>query len=71
MEKIELKSLEEPHGTQPAEEYEVRTLTAQNRKGRDLATFSTRFDWTAARDARELVQKFKDLIQKAENLSTK
>jgi len=71
VEKIQLKSLEEPHVTQPDEEYEVRTLTAQNRKGRDLASFSTRFGWTAARDARELVKKFKDLIQKAENRSAK
>jgi hypothetical protein len=71
VEKIQLKSLEEPHATQPAEEYEVRTLTAQTRKGRDLASFSTRFGWTAARDARELVQKFKDLIQKAEKNSEK
>ena len=70
-EKIQLKSLEEPHMTQPAEEYEVHTLTAQNRKGRDLASFSTRFGWTAARDARELVMKFKHLIQKAENRSPK
>jgi hypothetical protein len=46
-------------------------LTAQTRKGRDLASFSTRFGWTAARDARELVQKFKDLIQKAEKNSEK
>ena len=71
VEKIPLKSLEEPHVAQPAEEYEVRTLTARTRAGRDLASFTTRPGWTAARDARELVQKFKDLIQKAEKSSAK
>ena len=71
VEKIPLKSLEEPHAAQPAEEYEVRTLTARTRAGRDLASFTTRPGWTAARDARELVQKFKDLIQKAEKSSAK
>ena len=34
LEKIQLKSLEEPHVTQPDEEYEVRTLTARTRAGR-------------------------------------
>ena len=71
VEKIPLKSLEEPHAVQPAEEYEVRTLTARTRAGRDLVSFSTRPGWTAARDARELVQKFKDRIQKAEKNSAK
>ena len=71
VEKIPLKSLEEPHAAQPAEEYEVRTLTARSRTGRDLASFTTRPGWTAARDARELVQRFKDLIQKAEKSSAK
>ena len=66
VEKIQLKSLEEPHAAQPAEEYEVRTLTARTRAGRDLTSFTTRPGWTAARDAREFIQKFKDLIQKAE-----
>ena len=71
LEKIQLKSLEEPHVTQPDEEYEVRTLTARTRGGRELVSFSTRPGWTAARDARELVQKFKELIQKAEKGSAK
>ena len=71
VEKIQLKSLEEPHVTQPDEEYEVRTLTARTRAGRNLVSFSTRPGWTAARDARELIQKFKDLIQKAERGSAK
>ena len=71
LEKIRLKSLEEPHVTQPDEEYEVRTLTARTRAARDLVSFSTRPGWTAARDARELIQKFKELIQKAEKTSTK
>ena len=71
VEKIQLKSLEEPHAAQPAEEYEVRTLTARTRAGRDLASFTTRPGWTAARDARDLIQKFKDLIQKAEKTSAK
>ncbi|MCI0417874.1 MAG: hypothetical protein L0312_01420 [Acidobacteria bacterium] len=31
LEKIPLKSLEEPHATQADEEYELRTLTARNR----------------------------------------
>ena len=53
LEKIHLKSLEEPHVTQPDEEYEVRTLTARTRAGR------------------ELVQKFRELIQKAEKGSAK
>jgi hypothetical protein len=66
MEKIQLKSLEEPHVTQPDDEYEVRTLSARPRAGRDLVSFSTQPGWTAARDARELIQKFKELIQKAE-----
>jgi hypothetical protein len=71
LDKIHLKSLEEPHATQPDEEYEVRTLTARTRAGRELVSFSTRPGWTAARDARELVQKFRELIQKAEKGSTK
>ena len=71
VEKIQLKSLEEPHATLPDEEYEVRMLTARTRAGRDLVSFSTRPGWTAARDARELVQKFKDLIEKAEKNSAK
>ena len=71
LEKIQLKSLEEPHVTQPDEEYEVRTLTARTRAGRELVSFSTRPGWTAARDARELVQKFRELIQKAEKGSAK
>ena len=62
---------EEPHAAQPAEEYEVRTLTARTRTGRDLASFTTRPGWTAGRDARELVLKFKDLIHKAEKTSAK
>ena len=66
VEKIQLKSLEEPHAAQPAEEYEVRTLTARTRTGRALASFTARPGWTAARDAREFIQKFKDLIEKAE-----
>jgi len=68
VEKIQLKSLDEPHAAQPAEEYEVRTLAARTRAGRDLASFTTRPGWTAARD---LIQKFRDLIQKAEKSSTK
>jgi len=71
VEKIQFKSLEEPHVTQPDEAYEVRTLTARTRGGRDLVSFSTRPGWTAARDARELIQEFKDLIQKAERGSAK
>jgi hypothetical protein len=71
LEKIQLKSLEEPHVTQPDEEYEVRTLTARTRTGRDLVSFSTRPGWPAARDARELIQKFRELIQKAERGSAK
>jgi hypothetical protein len=71
LEKIQLKSLEEPHVTQPDEEYEVRTLTARTRAGRELVSFSTRPGWTAARDARELVQKFRELIQKTEKGSAK
>ena len=71
LEKIHLKSLEEPHVTQPDEEYEVRTLTARTRAARDLVSFSTRPGWTAARDARELIQKFRELIQKAERGSAK
>jgi hypothetical protein len=71
VEKIQLKSLEEPHVTQPDEEYEVRTLTARTRTGRDLVSFSTRPGWTAARDARELVQRFRELIQTAERGSAK
>lgn len=71
VEKIQLKSLEEPHAVQPAEDYEIRTLTARTRAGRDLASFTTRPSWTAARDAREFIQKFKDLIEKAEKESTK
>jgi hypothetical protein len=67
-EKVQLKSLEEPHAAQPAEEYEVRTLTARTRAGRDLASFTTRPVWTAGR---ELVLKFKDLIHKAEKTSAK
>jgi hypothetical protein len=66
LEKVHLKSLEEPHVTQPDQEYEVRTLTARTRTGRDLVSFSTRPGWTAGRDARELIQKFRELIQKAE-----
>ncbi|MGH9426121.1 MAG: hypothetical protein ACRD2L_07450, partial [Terriglobia bacterium] len=50
VEKIRLKSLEEPHAAPPDEEYEVRTLTARTRAGRDLASFSTRPGWTTARD---------------------
>jgi hypothetical protein len=42
LETIHLKSLEEPHVTQPDEEYEVRTLTARTRTGRNLVSFSTR-----------------------------
>ena len=64
-EKVQLKSLEEPHAAQPAEESEVRTLTARTR---DLASFTTRPVWTAGR---ELVLKFKDLIHKAEKTSAK
>jgi hypothetical protein len=71
LEKIQLKSLEEPHVKQPDEEYEVQTLTARTRAGRDLVSFSTRPGWTAARDARELIQKFRELIQKAEKGSAK
>ena len=71
VEKIQLKSLEEPPAAQPAEEYEVQILTARTRAGRDLTAFTTRPGWTAARDAREFIQKFKDLIQKAEKSSTK
>ena len=41
VEKIQLKSLEEPHTAQPADEYEVRTLTLRTRAGRDLASFTT------------------------------
>ena len=70
-ERIRLKSLEEPHATQPDEEYEVRTLTARTRAGRNLVSFSTQPGWTAARDARELIQKFKELVQKAEKGSAK
>jgi hypothetical protein len=39
--------------------------------GRDLASSTSRLDWTAARDAREPIQKFKDLIQKAGQESAK
>jgi N6-adenosine-specific RNA methylase IME4 len=71
VEKIQLKSLEEPHVTQPDDEFEIRTLSARTRAGRELVSFSTRPGWTAARDANDLIQKFKELIQKAEKTSAK
>lgn len=63
---IRLKSLEEPQIAKPSEYYELRTLSALDRRGRELASFSTRVGWTAARDAKELIGRFKDLISKAE-----
>jgi hypothetical protein len=71
VEKIQPKSLEEPHVTQPDDEYEVRTLSTRTRAGRELVSFSTRPGWTAARDANDLIQKFKELIQKAEKTPAK